>query len=54
MRLTRNLLFYVLAALIAGCGGGSVDPTTLEGLTAAANDARLTSLRFAAADTVAV
>jgi len=51
MCLTRNLLFCAFAALIAGCGGGSGDPTTFEGLTAAANDARLNSLRFAAMDT---
>jgi hypothetical protein len=51
MSLTRYLLFCVIAALIAGCGGDSGDPTTFEGLIAAANDARLTSLRLAAVDT---
>src|SRR5690242_21902213 len=51
MRLTRNLLLPAVAALVGVCGGGSGDPTTFEGLIAAANDARLSSLRFAMADT---
>ena len=51
MLLARNLLICAVAALVAGCGGGSEDPTTLEGLTAAANDAKVNSLRFAATDT---
>jgi hypothetical protein len=51
-RTLRNcLLCCAMAGLSAACGGGSEDPTTFDGFIAAANQARQTTLRLAAADT---
>jgi len=45
------LLLCAVTALPSACGGGAADPTTFEGFIAAANEARLTAPRLAAADT---